>query len=215
MEAKQVGTEINKLAERLGVLPALDLTRLCLVVYEMVLHRQWISAHMRLFPGGLYEFTQDRDGLNAVFNIDRDVQHKLFARISAPRRKLDVHFYSDKALSATVLAMQHLVSLEEAHAALEKTGVCQLTDAILEGFGPFTRPAVNHPRDDPPERSRLLSAELSNPETPETWEAAAPASRSALRRDSGGVALELEEEWPHLEEESDTGELQIDVRIEI
>ena len=49
-----VGTEIDKLVERLGILPALDLTRLRLVVYEMVLHRQWISPNIRLFAGGTW-----------------------------------------------------------------------------------------------------------------------------------------------------------------
>lgn len=49
-----VGTEIEKLVERLGILPALDLTRLRLVVYEMVLHRQWISPNIRLFAGGTW-----------------------------------------------------------------------------------------------------------------------------------------------------------------
>ena len=49
-----MGTEIEKLVERLGILPALDLTRLRLVVYEMVLHRQWISPNIRLFAGGTW-----------------------------------------------------------------------------------------------------------------------------------------------------------------
>ena len=47
-----VNTEIDKLVERLGILPELDMTRLRLVVYEMVLHRQWISPSIRLFAGG-------------------------------------------------------------------------------------------------------------------------------------------------------------------
>ena len=43
--------------ERLGILPALDLARLRLVVYEMVMHRQWISPNIRLFTGGIIIMT--------------------------------------------------------------------------------------------------------------------------------------------------------------
>eukprot|EP00435_Cladocopium_sp_Y103_P014999 s1941_g3.t1 len=90
MDATTVGTEIDKLVERLGILPALDLTRLRLVVYEMVLHRQWISPNIRLFAGGMYDFMQDQGGIAACFKVPIELRQKLFEGIPAPRRKMDV-----------------------------------------------------------------------------------------------------------------------------
>lgn len=120
MDATTVGTEIDKLVERLGILPALDLTRLRLVVYEMVLHRQWISPNIRLFAGGMYDFMQDQGGIAACFKVPIELRQKLFEGIPAPRRKMDVHYYSHCALDATILALKHLLSLEDVHQPLEE-----------------------------------------------------------------------------------------------
>ncbi|CAL1159253.1 unnamed protein product [Cladocopium goreaui] len=120
MDATTVGTEIEKLVERLGILPALDLTRLRLVVYEMVLHRQWISPNIRLFAGGMYDFMQDQGGIGACFKVPIELRQKLFEGIPAPRRKMDVHYYSHCALDATILALKHLLCLEDVHQPLEE-----------------------------------------------------------------------------------------------
>lgn len=137
MDAAGVNTELNHLVERLGILPALDLTRLKLVMYEMVIHRQWITPHMRLFKGGMYDFMQDQDGLNATFKIEREVQQRIFERVPAPRVKMDVHHYSARALDATILALRHLLSLEDVHASVERGRPVQPED-ILHGIRIFS-----------------------------------------------------------------------------
>jgi len=120
MEAVNVNTEIDKLVERLGILPELDMTRLRLVVYEMVLHRQWISPSIRLFAGGMYDFMQDHGGISAVFKVPLEVRQKLYEGVAPPRKKMDVHYYSHCALDGTILALKHLMSLEDLHAPLEE-----------------------------------------------------------------------------------------------
>lgn len=105
----------------------------------MVIHRQWISPHMRLFKGGMYDFMQDHQGLQAIFRVERAIQQRLgcpklpvdFVRQlmerSQPRFPMDVHYAADQALSATLLALRHLLSLEDVH---EKALVGASTHAL-------------------------------------------------------------------------------------
>ena len=208
MEYVNVKIEINKLMDRLGILPALDLTRLGLVMYEMVIHRQWISSHMRLFPGGMYQFMQDRNGLQAHFDVSAEVQHQLGEIPPPPRRQMDVHYYSSKALQATILALRHLLSLEAVFAAADKSRVSESPEDITQGIQIFCRTGRRRDRDDMclsqiEEESEELDLKLEE------------AFRDPGRRDSGGVVLDISTEPPEFEDVSDIEDFDFAVRREI
>ena len=201
MEYGNVKIEINKLMDRLGILPALDLTRLSLVMYEMVIHRHWILHHIRLFPGGMYEFMQDRNGLQAHFDVNSEVQHQLSELPPPPKRQMDVHYYSSRALQATILALRHLFALEAVFAAADKRKVSEAPEDVTHGIQIFCR-----------SRSRSAADEF---EDLESEEQDPEICRDPGRRGSGGVVLDVSTEAPDFEDVSDVEDFTFAVRREI
>lgn len=119
LQPTAIPQETTKVMDRLGILPKLDVARLNIVLYEMAIHRQWIEPFLRLFPGGLYEFMQDRTGVSAHFKISQDAENQL-TDVHLPRRRLDVDVYCSQALRGTILAVKHMLDLERVFAAAEK-----------------------------------------------------------------------------------------------
>jgi hypothetical protein len=132
-----ISQEINKLMDRLGILPKLDVARLNVVLYEMAIHRQWFEPFVRLFPGGLYDFMQDRTGVSAHFKLSQDVQNQL-TDPPLQRRRLDVDIYCAQALKGTILAVKHLLDLERVFANAEKGSSTRPKDDILKEVAGFT-----------------------------------------------------------------------------
>ena len=205
IEYGSVKIEINKLLDRLGILPALDLTRLSLVMYEMVIHRHWIHPHMKLFPGGMYEFMHDRNGLQAHFNVSAEVQSQILEVPQPPRRQMDVHYYSSRALQATTLALKHLLSLETVFQAADKRKVSESPEDVTQGVQIFCRSSR---RPDDEELSHIDEELYSDEEPSETW-------KEPCRRSSGGVVLDVSTEPPEFEDVSDVEDFAFAVRREI
>eukprot|EP00930_Biecheleria_cincta_P063610 TRINITY_DN49150_c0_g1_i1.p1 TRINITY_DN49150_c0_g1~~TRINITY_DN49150_c0_g1_i1.p1 ORF type:complete len:474 (+),score=88.39 TRINITY_DN49150_c0_g1_i1:87-1508(+) len=131
LQPNAISQEITKLMDRLGILPKLDVARLNVVLYEMAIHRQWFEPFVRLFPGGLYDFMQDRTGISAHFKLGHDVQNQL-TDPAPQRRPLDVDIYCAQALRGTVLAVKHLLDLERVFASAEKGISTRPKDDILK-----------------------------------------------------------------------------------
>eukprot|EP00439_Symbiodinium_sp_Y106_P055825 s3705_g7.t2 len=204
IEYGSVKIEINKLLDRLGILPALDLTRLSLVMYEMVIHRHWIHPHMKLFPGGMYEFMHDRNGLQAHFNVSAEVQSQILEVPQPPRRQMDVHYYSSRALQATTLALKHLLSLETVFQAADKRKVSESPEDVTQGVQIFCRSSR---RPDDEELSHIDEELYSDEEPSETW-------KEPCRRSSGGVVLDVSTEPPEFEDVSDVEDFAFAVGLE-
>ncbi|CAE7763429.1 unnamed protein product [Symbiodinium necroappetens] len=204
IEYAGVKIEINKLLDRLGILPALDLTRLSLVMYEMVIHRHWIHPHMKLFPGGMYEFMHDRNGLHAHFNVSAEVQSQILEVPQPPRRQMDVHYYSSKALQATTLALKHLLSLETVFQAADKRKVSESPEDVTQGVQIFCRSSR---RPDDEDFSQIDEESYSDEELSETW-------KDPCRRSSGGVVLDVSTEPPEFEDDSDVDDFAFAVGLE-
>ncbi|CAE6938932.1 unnamed protein product [Symbiodinium sp. CCMP2592] len=204
IEYGSVKMEINKLLDRLGILPALDLTRLSLVMYEMVIHRHWIHPHMKLFPGGMYEFMHDRNGLQAHFNVSAEVQSQILEVPQPPRRQMDVHYYSSRALQATTLALKHLLSLETVFQAADKRKVSESPEDVTQGVQIFCRSSR---RPDDEELSHIDEELYSDEEPSETW-------KEPGRRSSGGVVLDVSTEPPEFEDVSDVEDFAFAVGLE-
>jgi len=137
LQPNTISQEINKLMDRLGILPKLDVARLNVVLYEMAIHRQWFEPFVRLFPGGLYDFMQDRTGVSAHFKLSQDVQNQL-TDPPLQRRRLDVDIYCAQALKGTILAVKHLLDLEQVFANAEKGSSTRPKDDILKEVVGFT-----------------------------------------------------------------------------
>mmetsp|Transcript_21601 Transcript_21601/g.48789 ORF Transcript_21601/g.48789 Transcript_21601/m.48789 type:complete len:467 (+) Transcript_21601:37-1437(+) len=214
MEFAGVGVEIKRLMERLGILPALDITRLSLVMYEMVIHRHWIAPHMRVFPGGMFAFMQDRNGLQAHFDTSSELQHQLHEIPPPPRRKMDVHYYSSRALQATILALSHLFSLEATFAAAEKQKISEPPEDVTQDVQIFFRSGS---RSDDEESGGLdgIDEGEEDEERKEEFHTANAIGRDPKRRDSGGVLLDISTEPPEFEDESDVEDIDFAVRREI
>eukprot|EP00933_Yihiella_yeosuensis_P009810 TRINITY_DN115911_c0_g1_i1.p1 TRINITY_DN115911_c0_g1~~TRINITY_DN115911_c0_g1_i1.p1 ORF type:complete len:573 (-),score=93.62 TRINITY_DN115911_c0_g1_i1:85-1803(-) len=120
LDPDMVGHEVHRLQDRLGIMPALDVARLSLVLYDMAMHRLWCTGQVGIFPGGLYEFMQDSIATTKHLNLDPFVVEKLTAVPPKTRRSIDMRVYAKRAMTATVLAIKHLIELEECFSNAEQ-----------------------------------------------------------------------------------------------